>query len=364
MHRLQHDNRVVHEHAHAQGHPAQRHDVERDVGLVHGGEGRHHRDRDRRRDDRRAAAVLQEHEEHERREQSAENCSHQDVVHALADELRLVEHDRGLGPLGIRGLLAHRVQQALHVPRHGDRVRVPLFEDRHFDALFAVVAGDDVPLLRAAPDLGDVLQQRLATPAVGNHDPAHFVDGPEFVDHAHHVGQVEVVEASASLVQILLSQDVGDLSDRDAQFGDAPLVDLDADLLLSPADDLDSRHPFDGLQALLELALGDIPQLGQRKPAVELQAQDGVVRRIEAQDDRALRVLGELDEIELLSHVGPGHVHGGGPIELEDNLGLTGAGYRTDPVEARHRAHRLLDRARDERLDFLGSGVFVIGLNG
>ena len=166
------------------------------------------------------------------------------------------------------------------------------------------------------------------------------------------------------MVQVLLSQDVGDLSDRDAQFSDAPLVDLDADLLLAPADDLDRRHALDRFQALLELALGDIPQPGQRQPAVELQAQDGVVRRIESQDDRPLRVLGELDEIELLSHIDPGHVHGGGPVELEDNLGLTGAGYRTDPVEARHRAHRLFDRARDERLDFLGSGVFVIGLNG
>ena len=97
---------------------------------------------------------------------------------------------------------------------------------------------------------------------------------------------------------------------------------------------------------------------------MDLDPQDRIIRRIEAQNHRALGVLGKLDQVEFFADIDAGNVHVGVPVEFEDHLRLPGTRYRADAVKAPHHADSLLDGAGEQRFDFFGSGVFVVCLYG
>ena len=103
-------------------------------------------------------------------------------------------------------------------------------------------------------------QQDLASAVIGDHDPAHVVNLAELVDLADHVVHIEVVQAAAGLVEVLLPQDVGHLRDREAQLGHSPLVDLDTDLFFAAADHFHSGDAFDRLEAFRELPVRNVAQ--------------------------------------------------------------------------------------------------------
>ena len=165
--------------------------------------------------------------------------------------------------------------------------------DRQFDAFAAVEPRDHFTVFRAPPDARHVAENNIASLLVAYDDAPDFVHRAELVEHADHVAGVLVVEAAAGLVEILLTQDVRDLGDRDAQLGQALLVDLDANLLFSAAEHLDGRHAFRRFETLLEFLFGQVAQLAQAQVAEDLHPHDRIMRGIEAQHDGLLGIFGK-----------------------------------------------------------------------
>ncbi len=122
------------------------------------------------------------------------------------------------------------------------------------------------------------------------------------------------------MIEIALPQSVGDFRDRNVQLRQPLFIDLDTDLLLASADDFHGGDPVGCLKTLLDVLIRQIAQASETEISMELQSHDGIVRRVEAQNNRLVGVLGEIDQVELLAGVHAGHVHTGVPAKLEHNF--------------------------------------------
>ena len=271
-----------------------------------------------------------------------------------------------------RGRLRVEVSEPLLDPLgQGHDVGVGLLEDLELDALAAVGAGGDLPFLVRPHDLAEVPHPDLATLAGGHDRVLHLPEVLELVEGADHVLGATLGEGPAGDVDVLLAQSIDDVLDGEAGAPQLLVVEEDVDLLLETAAHAHRGDTLDRLEGPLDLELGDpahapelcLVGLGPRPPG-EAQLHHRVERRVEAQDQRTLRLLGQEDEVQLLQGVLDGVGHLGAPGELEDDVAHPGPAHAREAAQATDDPHRLFDRAGDVVLDLLGGGARVLGADG
>jgi hypothetical protein len=149
--------------------------------------------------------------------------------------------------------------------------------------------------------------------------------------------------------------------DRQSELGELLLVDEDLHLVLVATAHLDGRRPLDGLEVRLEPVVREAAQGLQAIDGVARCALGGVVKReahhrfagrVEAEQERALGLERQLQQVELLAHVDAGEIHVGAPDELQRHVGLTGTRHGPHLAHVADDADGFLDRTGDERLEF------------
>ncbi len=392
--RLEDDDRRVDQHADTESETAQGHHVEGHAEQIEWREGHHQRHRNRHADDQRRPQVAEEEEQHDDRQQATEDRRLDDFADAALDEERPVGRDRQLDLLlakqprhetlrlapacgtptwgaRLRLLLLWlvRIELAQLVPDplgQGDDVGVGLLEEVDLDALARVGAGEDLALLVATPDLAEVADPDLAPFERGDDGVADLLEVLVLVERADHVLGPPLGERAAGEVDVLLGEAVDHLLDRDPGAPQLLLVEQDVDLLLETAADSHRGDSLDRLESPLDLQIGQPAKAAEPFFALEAlaatrqrQFHHRVERRVEAQDERPLRLFGQQDQVELLERVLNRIRHRRVPGELEDHVADSGTGDARDPAQTADDAERLLDRAADVVLHFFGrrSGV-------
>ena len=170
MHSLQHDNGVIDQHADRQRHTSQRHQIQRDAGLVHQSESAENRNRDREADDEGALQVAQEQEQDEDCQKSAHDGRIEHVIDCHLDELGLIEDNLIIDALRHQVRLLQRRKFLLHSRRNRDGIRIRLFVDGELDAFFAVQSRDHFAIFGAAIHVGDVAKQYALAVLITNDD--------------------------------------------------------------------------------------------------------------------------------------------------------------------------------------------------
>jgi hypothetical protein len=244
---------------------------------------------------------------------------------------------------------------------HG--VGVALFVDRQLHGLGAVMTADHLTLL-VPPHHGRHVRDRHS-PALMGHQRGlqDVVEVAELVVGAHQVARFLFVQAATCLVDVLAQQPLVDVLDGNPQQRELALVHLHLDLFLVAAVHLDGGDAFGGLQVLLEHLFGDVAQPVEVLTTGDIETQDRIVGRIEAQQHRLARLAGQSQHVELLAYVEGGEVHVPPPVELHGHLRQPGLGDRGEPLDSGHHADDLLDRPGDERLHLRRRGPFQAGLH-
>ena len=208
-------------------------------------------------------------------------------------------------------------------------------------------------------------------PTFADDGVGHLLDRAELVERAHQEALRALLEAAAREIDVFLAQPARDGVDRQVELRELLLVHEDLDLVLVAAAHLDGRRAVDRLEVRLQAVVGKAAQglqaldaaglagirLGELVGVHERVAHDRFGRGIEAQQDRAARLERQLQQVDLLAHVDAREVHVRAPGELEDHVGLAGARHGPHGADIADDADGLLDRPRDERLEFQRSGA-------
>jgi hypothetical protein len=208
---LQHDHRVVDQHAHRERDAAERHDVEREVEHVHQHESADYRDRDCKAGDEGRARVAQEEVEHEDREQAADQRRLAHLADRRGDELRLVVDELQLAAR--RQRLAEFLDPRPDAGRELHRIGVALLVDRELDRLATVHARDGLAVLVAARDARDVPEVHGLAVDVRDDRVRHRLHRGELVQRAHQEALRALLEAAAGEVHVFFAQAVRNLVD-------------------------------------------------------------------------------------------------------------------------------------------------------
>ena len=191
----------------------------------------------------------------------------------------------------------------------GDGIGVAFLVDRQLDRFLAGQADDRLAFLVALAHVGDVLQAHRHAAGDAALPPASWRSAPmpprpsprpnrsarrsraicaaalaaapspplcvvtsisrisshagELVHRAHQVTLRAFLQATAGDVDVLLLQALDDGVDRQVELRQLLLVDVDLDLVLEAAADLDRGHAFDRLELLLQVVVGVAAQLGE-----------------------------------------------------------------------------------------------------
>src|SRR5438093_1158327 len=135
--------------------------------------------------------------------------------------------------------------------RHRHRVGVAFLVDRDLDRLGAVDPRRDLGILGPAPHPGHVREPYHAPLARRQDDVADLGGVEKLVGGAHQVLRPALRERAARQVDVLLGEPARHVGERESHRGKARGVDLDLDLLLLAARDLDRRHPLGPFQVPL-----------------------------------------------------------------------------------------------------------------
>ncbi len=239
---LQHHNRVVHQHAHAQRQPAQRHDVEREVGEAHEHEGGQHRERNGQSDDERLPERLQEHQHHYHREDRAQQRGVAHRVDRVPDEPGLVLDHPVLDVARDKPVLGEGREFLVHVVGHAHSVGVGLLPERHLDGRYAVEPGPEPLLLVRVLDEGYVAERNPPPAAHIQQHRADVLHAAKLAGGLAHQLALERAHPSRGNVLVLVADRVDDLRYRDAVGLEPFLVEDHADLAHQPAGDVYRRH--------------------------------------------------------------------------------------------------------------------------
>ena len=367
---LEHDDRIVDDHARGECQAAQRHHVEAQIGLAHEEERGDQRDRQRQRNDEGAAAMAEEEEDHQDRQRAADQGVVADVVERVLDEHRLVV-DGGQARARRQGRLEF-FEGLVDGVGHGHGIAVAFLVHRQFDGLVRVDADDAFAFLVALAHIGDVLEpDRHAVLDLDQH-LAHLVEVGELVDRAHEVTLAAFLDAPGRDIDVLVAQAVDDVADAEVQLGQLLLVQGYVDLVFEAAADLDRGDAGDWFETLLQFVVGEAAQLlefclartGSGARTAESEPDDRIGGRVEAQQDRLLRLQRQAQDVELVARFEAGLLHVRAPGELEDHVGLAGARDRVDLAHVLDHAERFLDRLRDQVLDLDRRRALVLGAHG
>ncbi len=298
---VDHDDRVVDQHADRQHQREQHHHVERHAGELHDDERQQHRERDRRADEE---GVAQPHgeEEHDHDEHDAGEDVVLEIGHHDADVLRLVGeegrfHSRRPGCLEALDLRLQPVGELDDV-----RTRALLHRQRHrFPAVDARVGA---ALLEAVAHRGDVAHLHRA---LADHLDHELLDGERIFDLAGDAQRERLAlerELAAGDRDVLVADRVEHVVERGAVEAQPLGVDVDLHFALHAADEGRPQHAGDRLDLVLH-GLGQAPELDRADVAGEVDLQDRHIGEIELAQDRFLGVgrelgLGEIDPVAHL----------------------------------------------------------------
>ena len=336
--------------------PPKRHDVERQVEGIHHHESAEHRDGNRDAGDQGRARIAQEGVQHQDREQTADQRGALDLADRRVDEVRLVVDGLDHRPLG------QRLPDLLH-PRTNARgelygIRVTFLVDGELDRFLAVDARDGFALLVTVAHRRDVPQIHGLAVARGDDRIGHLLDRSELVQRAHQEALHALLQPAAGQVDVLRAYPARNDIDREAELRQLLLVDEHLHLVLVAAAHLHGGGALDGLEIRFQPVLREPAQGFQtldrilaRRLVEEGQSHDRLARRVEAQQQRALCLERQLQQVELLADVDPGEIHVRAPDELEDHVRLSRPGDRANLADVADDPDRFFHRPRDQVLD-------------
>ncbi len=358
---VDHDDRVVDQHADRQHQREEDHHVERHAGELHDDEGEQHGERNRRADEERVAQPHGE-EEHDDHEHHAGQDVVLEIGHHDADVLRLVGEegrldawrpgrleplDLGLEPIG--KLDDVRARALLHRERH---------------RLAAVDARVGAALLEAVAHRGDVAHLDRALSDDFDHE---LLDGEGVFDLARDAQGQRLpleLELAAGNRDVLVADRIEHVVERDAVEPQALRVDVDLHLALDAADERRPQHAGNRLDFVLN-RLRQTPQLDRADVAREVHLENRHVGEVELAQDRLFGVGRELGlgEVDPVAHLLQREVEVDAGDELDvhhrDALGR-GRGDLFDSLEALELALELVGElafdvggrgSRPERVD-------------
>ena len=314
---LQNDDRVVDEHADAQGQAAERDGIQREAVEVHQGERRDHRNGDRGSDDEGARQAAEEHEQDEHGQQAPYGGGGLDVPDRGVDEIRRVHRlvDRDVRVVGVD--LRHFGPDGF---RHLDRVGAGLLEHDQPQGGGAVDA-HVMPHVRVRIlDLRDVPDiDRHAVPRGQGH-VENLLDVVELAAGAQENFEAALPDGTYRTVQVLAPDRVHDFRDGQVEGAQFLQVQVDMDLPPQAAADPDLADALDALEAVQDAFLGECPQLP--RPHVRRrhrEEHDGELGHIELEDGRRLDIVrqGAAPPIQSGTDFVGGHIDIGAVDELD-----------------------------------------------
>ena len=241
---LQHDDRIVHHDSDREDHPEQRQRVDRIAERVESGEGADQRDRHRdERDDRRAPALQEQVDDEEHQQHRLGQRLH-DLGDRHLDEVRRVVGD------GVGEAFGKPLRERLGAGVNGlgdlERVRAGGEEDADQRRLAAVVAADEVVVLRAQLDPRDVRQAHCRAVGIRAHDDrAEFLRIGESAARGDRVDQVlfaadrRLADLACGELRVLLVDGRGDVARRELELREAVGQEPDPHRVILGAEDLD-----------------------------------------------------------------------------------------------------------------------------
>ena len=283
---LQHDDRVVDEHAHTQRQTAQAHDVERDPGKVQQCKRRDHRDRYSECYGNRIPRMTQEEEQHQEREYAPEDQRLDHVGDRVGNEPRLAHryievHFGVLGP--------ELIQYLVDAIRHPHRIGARLLEQEQPNGFVTVVPRYGLSVAESVFNRGHVSQQHQVAGAarvVGARAQRHIgdlVDGLKLAQGTQSIRVAAASDPATGCTLISCRQYVTDGLDGEAVAFQQSRIDLDMDLALESARQRRLGHAVDLLQATLEHHLGQVFECGEIGVAGNTHRHDRLRTRIGAQ---------------------------------------------------------------------------------
>ena len=173
-------------------------------------------------------------------------------------------------------------------------------------------------------------------------------------------------DVAARRVLILALERMLDFADRQLVRGEPVRIDPDVDGPLETAGDRDLAHAGGAFDPRLDDLVRDLGQLPHREVSGQ---RDGHRRGrvgVGLGDVRIERLVGELahDRSDPIAHVLRGDVDVAIEAEDGEDVGVPGAGHRSQLGDAFHRVHRLFHRLGDLRLGLLDRGAWQGGADG
>ena len=354
---LQHHDGVVHDHAHAHGHAAQGHHIQRQVHGIHQDEHRQNTNGHGHYDGHGGAAPAQEQKNHNGGQQHAL----EDILKGGADRhvnvLRsAVRHAVNNGGV----FLLQLCQASLHGLGGGGLIGAGLLGDLENDAGGAVHLGGGVGELRLQRYVRHLAEAHRAAGGQGQKHIRHVLHRLELGVGADSQGLGPVLHAAAGIEQVLGRQELGDLGCGQPQAGGPCGVQLHGDLLRHTAVDGHLGHAVNALQSRGHRILRQGLQLCQVAAGQGHHGRGHQLAEVQVHDDGIYGVFRQAQPVKLFPQLGGGDVKVRalhiGDLELAHAVG-GGGGHL---VHAGDRHDGGLQRPGDELLDIAGVGAVVI----
>ena len=317
---LQHDDRVVDEHPHAQREAAQGHHVQADVEQIAEGKRRQDGDRDRQSHRHGIAGIPKKEEEHQEGEDSSHDQRLHDVDDRLSNELRLTRRDLEAQRRELRPQL---VEHHLDTFGHPDGVGARFLEDLQSHRRHAVIPSRRLPLRESVTNLGHLRQPHRCSSSGPRHDDvSKLIHFRELAQGAETVTESAAPHASSRRLVVGPVEGLRHLDDGHPVQGQQGRVQKHLDLPLESAADRGESDTVLLLETPGEDVLAQLQQLRRTRPRYR-EREDRVAARIRAKDDgpvhAARKQVSEI--VEPFPHVQRGELHIRAPVELERHEG-------------------------------------------
>ena len=358
---LDHDDRRVHERAHRDRDPSQRHDVRRDSHHPERDEGDEDRDRDRDDRDEGARDVPEEEEDHEGDDDADLDQGRLKAVDRAGDQLGAVvdrDHLRSGRQAGLDLL-----QLCLHAPDHVEGVlALPHDHDPRDRFALPVEVGDSPPDVGTQDHLSHVLDEdRRAGVARHQYDVLEVGDRAGVAAAPDHVlGAAEVDEAPSHFA-VAGAHGLDHATDRQPVGLQPVRVDVDLELADVSAERGDVGDARDGFQVVAEVPVLGGAHVGEAALArlvhESVLVDPAQARRIRTQLGLHARREAREDRREVLQRPGAGPVDVGAVLEDDVDVRVAEVGDAADGLDLRRAEHGPHDRVRDLVLDDVGAPV-------
>ena len=343
---------VVHDDADGHDEREQAHHVDRLAGQHHYAEGGEQRDGNADRDpegDPRA----QEDEQHQHHQSQPARAVAEQHVDAVVDEFgRIVVV---LDDQGRRQRRPHLLEKVIEDARLLQRIGRARPSHLQLDGGVARPVRDSIPLVKAFADGRDVAEVDLG--------PVLARDDLDLADLFGRSGEAQASDLlvgagrddAGGLVGRARADPGRDIAEREVELAQAPLANLDPDLLTPAAEQVDLVDPG-GKQTLPDvLGVGPQRRLGERAGDDDIAY---VLIEVEAVDDRLLGVLRQsLDPIHGVFDIGQRRIEIRPRLELHDDRADAFHGLCEDALDAVEKTDLRLDCRDDVGIDILGAGA-------